>query len=221
LKSQIPNEEKVASSEKIVASSELRVESSESKVEISEQNTQTETKEEFETRNPKLETELKPETRNAQPATTNISALSLGSIRAKKEMMEAQKGVVKVEEHLPSEAFTETEMLELWYKFADRLGDKGAKIMESLLRISDPKLDGFAINYELPNEGSKIDFEKAKPELLGYLRGHLHNHDITIEVIVNEAVKVKNAFTPQDKYNRLNEINPNLELLKKTFDLDL
>jgi hypothetical protein len=221
LKSQIPNEEKVASSEKIVASSELRVEISESKVEISEQNTQTETKEELETRNPKLETELKPETRNAQPATTNISALSLGSIRAKKEMMEAQKGVVKVEEHLPSEDFTETEMLELWYKFADRLGDKGAKIMESLLRISDPKLDGTIIIYELPNEGSKIDFEKAKPELLGYLRGHLHNHDITIEVVVNEAVKVKNAFTPQDKYNRLNEINPNLEVLKKTFDLDL
>jgi hypothetical protein len=221
LKSQIPNEEKVASPEKIVASSELRVESSESKVEISEQNTQTETKEELETRNPKLETELKPETRNAQPATTNISALSLGSIRAKKEMMEAQKGVVKVVEHLPSEAFTETEMLELWYKFADRLGDKGSKIMESLLRISDPKLDGTTIIYELPNEGSKIDFDKAKPELLGYLRGHLHNHDITIEVVVNEAVKVKNAFTPQDKYNRLNEINSNLELLKKTFDLDL
>ncbi len=214
MKSQIPNEEKVASSE-------LRVESSESKVEILEQNTQTETKEELETQNPKLETELKPETRNSQPATTNISALSLGSIRAKKEMMEAQKGVVKVEEHLPSEDFTETEMLELWYKFADRLGDKGAKIMESLLRISDPKLDGTIIIYELPNEGSKIDFEKAKPELLGYLRGHLHNHDITIEVVVNEAVKVKNAFTPQDKYNRLNEINPNLEVLKKTFDLDL
>ena len=214
MKSQIPNV-------KEVPSSELRVESSESKVEISEQNTQLETKEELETRNPKLETELKPETRNAQPATTNISALSLGSIRAKKEMMEAQKGVVKVEEHLPSEAFTETEMLELWYKFADRLGDKGAKIMESLLRISDPKLDGTIIIYELPNEGSKIDFEKAKPELLGYLRGHLHNHDITIEVVVNEAVKVKNAFTPQDKYNRLNEINPNLEVLKKTFDLDL
>ncbi len=214
MKSQIPNIEEVASSE-------LRVESSESKVEISEQNTQTETKEELETRNPKLETELKPETRNTQPSTTNISALSLGSIRAKKEMMEAQKGVVKVEEHLPSEAFTETEMLELWYKFADRLGDKGSKIMESLLRISDPQLDGTVIIYELPNEGSKIDFEKAKPELLGYLRGHLHNHDITIEVVVNEAVKVKNAFTPQDKYNRLNEINPNLEVLKKTFDLDL
>lgn len=161
---------------------------------------------------------------NPEPTTENqtkVSALSLSSIRAKKELIEAQKGVVKIEEHLPSDAFTETQMLELWFKFADRLGDKGAKIMESLLRISDPRLEGTTILYELPNEGSKIDFEKAKPELLGYLRGHLHNHDITIEVIVNESVKIKNAFTPQDKFNRLMEINPNLELLKKTFDLDL
>jgi hypothetical protein len=135
--------------------------------------------------------------------------------------LEAQKGIVKIEEHLPSEDFSETEMLEFWFKYAQRLNDKGQMIMESLLRISDPKLEDTRIVYELPNEGSKIDFEKAKPELLGYLRGHLHNHDITIDVIVNESVKIKNAFTPQDKYNRLNEINPNLDLLKKTFDLDL
>lgn len=221
MKSQIPNEEKVESSEKIVPSSELRVESAESKVEISEQNTQTETKEEPETQNPKLESELKPETRNTQPANATISALSLGSIRAKKELMEAQKGVVKAVEHLPSEAFTETQMLEFWFKYAQRLSDKGLMIMSSLLQISDPKLEGTRIVYELPNEGSKIDFDRAKPELLGYLRGHLHNHDITIDVIVNEEVKVKNAFTPQDKYNRLNEINPNLEVLKRMFDLEI
>ena len=93
--------------------------------------------------------------------------------------------------------------------------------MASLLRISDPKLEGFKIIYELPNEGSKIDFEKEKPDLLGYLRGHLHNHEITIEVVVNESVKSKVAFTAQDKYNRLNEINPHLEELRRAFDLDL
>lgn len=150
-----------------------------------------------------------------------VSAFSLASIKAKKELMESQKGIVKIEEHLPTEVFTETEMLEFWYKYAQRLNDKGHMIMESLLRISTPKLDGFRIVYELPNEGSKIDFDKEKPELLGYLRGHLHNHDISIEVIVNEKVKVRTAFTPQDKYNRLKEINPNLELFKKIFDLDI
>ena len=150
---------------------------------------------------------------------TKVSALSLSSIRAKKELMEAQKGIVKLQEQLPTEEFTETKMLEFWFKYAQRLNDKGHMIMESLLRISDPKLEGTTIIYELPNEGSKIDFEKEKPELLGYLRGHLHNHDISIEVIVNESVKSKIAFTPQDKFNRLNEINPNLEELKRVFDL--
>jgi len=171
---------------------------------------------------------LQPTTHNPQPATTQpattqptVSALSLSSIRAKKEMMEAQKGIVKEEVHFPTEAFSETEMLDFWFKYAQRLNDKGLMIMASLLRISDPKLEGFNIIYELPNEGSKIDFEKEKGQLLGYLRGHLHNHDINIEVLVNENVKSKVAFTAQDKYNRLNEINPHLEDLKKIFDLDL
>ena len=151
----------------------------------------------------------------------NVSAFSLSSIKAKKEIQEAQKGIIKEEVHFPTEAFTETEMLEFWFKYAQRLTDKGYMIMASLLRISDPKLEGFKIIYELPNEGSKIDFEKEKPDLLGYLRGHLHNHEITIEVVVNESVKSKVAFTPQDKYNRLNEINPHLEELRRVFDLDL
>jgi len=112
-------------------------------------------------------------------------------------------------------------MQEFWFKYADRLGDKGYKIMESLLRINDPKLIGTTIIHELPNEGSKIDFEREKHELLTYLRSHLHNHEITIDVRVNESIDSKKAFTTHDKYNRLNEINPNLEVLKKLFDLDL
>jgi len=178
------------------------------------------------TKNSKIETELKSEniiSNSPEVPQTNqkVSALSLASIRAKKEMMESQKGIVKEVVHFPTEAFTEIEMLDFWFKYAQRLSDKGLMIMSSLLRISDPKLDGFKIIYELPNEGSKIDFEKEKTDLLGYLRGHLHNHDIDIEVVVNEQIKSKTAFTAQDKYNRLNEINPNLEVLKKMFDLDL
>lgn len=131
------------------------------------------------------------------------------------------KGIVKEQVHGPTESFTHTEMLLQWSKYAQRLGDKGQKIMESLLLISDPKLVGTTIIHELPNEGSKIDFETELYGLLGHLKGHLHNHDITIEVVVNESVENKFAFTSIDKYNRLNEINPNLELLKKTFDLDI
>ena len=112
-------------------------------------------------------------------------------------------------------------MLLHWNKYAQRLGDKGYKIMESLLLINDPVLNGINITLELPNQGSKIDFETEINGLLGYLKGHLHNHNITIEVIVNEKIATKQAFTAQEKYNRLSEKNPNLDLLRKTFDLDL
>jgi DNA polymerase-3 subunit gamma/tau len=150
-----------------------------------------------------------------------VSAFSLASIKAKKELLEAGKSIVKVEVHLPTEDFNENDMLLYWNKYAQRLGDKGYKIMESLLQINDPVLNGTTITLELPNQGSKIDFESELIGLLGYLKGHLHNHNITIEVIVNESVTTKKAFTPQEKYNRLTEINPNLDILRKTFELDI
>lgn len=112
-------------------------------------------------------------------------------------------------------------MLVCWNKYAQRLGDKGHKIMESLLLINDPILNGTTIRIELPNEGSKIDFESELNGLLGYLKGHLHNHDITINVVVNESISLKRNLNDQDRYNRLHEINPNIELLRTTFGLDL
>ena len=161
----------------------------------------------------------------AIPTITNgepkVSAFSLASIKQKKELAEAQKLVTKEVIQYPTEPFTETDMLLQWNKFAMKLEEKGQMIMHSLMLINDPKLDGAKITHELPNEGTRLEFERTKNELLGYLRGMLHNHDIEIELVVNEKMENKRAFTPQDKFNRLNEINPNLELLRKTFDLDV
>ncbi|WP_278035748.1 DNA polymerase III subunit gamma/tau [Flavobacterium nitratireducens] len=150
-----------------------------------------------------------------------FSALSLSSIRAKKELEQNKKVIVRETVDLPTEPFTETEMLLQWTNYAKRLGDKGSKIMESLLLINDPVLNGTTISIELPNEGSKLDFEKEMNGLLGHLRGHLHNHNIKIDIIVNENVTIKRALNDQDKYNRLHEINPNIDLLRTTFGLDL
>lgn len=158
---------------------------------------------------------------NSTVNSTKVSAFSLASIRQKKELAEAQKSVVHETIQYPTEPFTETDMLLQWNKFAVKLEEKGQMIMHSLMTINNPKLEGTKIKHELPNEGTKLEFEEAKKEILGYLRGMLHNHDIEIELIVNEKMENKRAFTPQDKFNRMNEINPNLELLRKTFDLDV
>jgi hypothetical protein len=158
---------------------------------------------------------------NDTPQLSKVSALSLSSIRAKRELEKNKSTTEKQHVDLPTEPFSETDMLLIWTKFAENKGHKGQKIIESLLLLNDPKLEGTTIIHELPNEGSKIEFESVKYELLGALRGKLHNHDITIEVVVNEEISSRRAFTPQDRYNRLNEINPNLEILRKLFDLHI
>lgn len=146
--------------------------------------------------------------------------MSLASIRAKKEMEQAQKSVVKDTVHLPSEPFTETEMHEQWFEYARRLENKGQHIVASLVTINKPTLNGTTIIHELPNESSKLEFEQDR-DLLGYLRGKLHNHDITIEVNVNETLVLKKSNKSIDKYNRLVELNPNLEAMRKLFGLDI
>ena len=179
---------------------------------------------------PNIETSINKETTEAPKAETpkpevsnepKISAFSLSSIRKKKELEANKQSYVKPTSIMPTEDFTETEMLVQWNKYAQRLGDKGLRIMESLLLINDPTLNGTTITLELPNEGSKLDFESQINGLLGHLKGHLHNHDIKIEIIVNEAIEMKRSLNDQDKYNRLMEINPNIDLLRTTFGLDL
>lgn len=154
------------------------------------------------------------------PEEPRVSAFSLAGLRARKELERQQSVRPGADQQLPTEPFNETDLMLQWNKYAQRLSDKGHKIMESLLLISDPRLEGTTIYHELPNHSAKGEFEEGKLELLGYLRGKLHNHDITIEVVVNEKMDSRRAFTPQDKFNRLNEINPSLDLLRRTFDLD-
>ena len=206
-KSQIPNSNTAEEVVNPKAKEEIQIaEGSEQKAEVVVEKVQ-----ESKTEN------RKPITDNGQP---KVSAMSLSSIRAKKEMAETLKSTVKEVVHLVSESFTETEMLEQWVKYAQKLNDKGQHIMASLITINDPILEGSKIIHELPNESSKLDFEKDK-EFLGYLRGKLHNHDITIEVRVNETLVLRKSTRTIDKYNRLVELNPNLELMREMFGLEI
>ena len=129
----------------------------------------------------------------------------MSSIRAKKELEAKQALHQKHHEELPTEAFTETDM----------------RLMATYMQMNDPVLNGTTITLELPNQSTKEEFLSGYHDLLGYLRGKLHNHDITIEVKVNEVSETKYAFTPQEKFEKLKTINPNIELLKKLFDLDV
>ena len=47
------------------------------------------------------------------------------------------------------------------------------------------------------------------------------NYDLKLDISVNEEISKKYAFTPQDKYDKLKDKNPNIEVLRNTFGLDI
>ena len=67
----------------------------------------------------------------------------------------------------------------------------------------------------------KKEIERENFELMEYLRAKLNNHFIQLQISVNEKSAKKFAFTPEEKYEKLREKNPAIDLLRKTFDLDL
>lgn len=74
---------------------------------------------------------------------------------------------------------------------------------------------------EFPNTGSKLSFEENLYDLVSFIHRKLNNYHLKIEVKVNETVEVKKAYTIDDKLNYLKELNPVLDSLIKTFDLDI
>ncbi|GGI57294.1 DNA polymerase III subunit gamma/tau [Winogradskyella haliclonae] len=149
------------------------------------------------------------------------SGLSLKSIREKKEHQIRQMDVVIDEENLPREPVTEEKLIEAWESYIKSLHKKGEKIMASIMEMETPTLKDTAICLTYSNHTSKIELERAQYPLLAHLRKNCKNYDLHLDITVNEEVAKKYAFTPQEKYEKLKERNENIELLKRTFGLDI
>ena len=149
------------------------------------------------------------------------SGLSLSSIKKKKEHLIKQMEVVLDEEDLPKDEFTETQMQEVWESFVDDLEQNGKYNFASILRIDTPKLIGTTIHLEFPNSTNKVEVERQQYDLLSFLRKELNNYDVSLEISINEEKEKQYAYTAKEKYEKLKEKNPNLALLRKTFDLDI
>jgi len=153
--------------------------------------------------------------------TSRVSGLSLKSLQKKRELKEKIAHQQPDITNLPSDVFTEEEMLIAWQSYVQKLMTKGEKIMASVLEADQPTLKDVEIHLEYPNETMKVEVERAQGPLLEHLKKALNNYDITLVITVNEETQKKYAYTPQEKYEQLKGQNPDLELLRKMFDLEL
>ena len=152
---------------------------------------------------------------------SRTSGLSLKSIKTKKEHLIKQMEVVIDVDDLPKEAVSEEAFIKTWNSYIERLHKKGEKIMASILEMDTPKLVDTNIQITFPNDTLRVELERAQYPLMEYLRKTLKNYDLKLDISVNEEVSKKYAYTTLEKYEKLKEKNPNIELLRKTFGLDI
>ncbi|WMI65017.1 DNA polymerase III subunit gamma/tau [Aestuariibaculum sp. YM273] len=187
---------------------------------------------------PKEETALEPNTAKKQPPSNNFQApqpakidlksdnkrksgLSLSSLRVKKEHQIKQMEVVVDEENLPTEPFEEQDLITAWNEYTDAIRSKGQYNLASILAMDVPKVKGTTIHVEYPAETNKVEVERNQYELMSYIRKSLNNYDISLSIDVNEVKQKQYAYTPIEKYEKLKEKNANIDVLRKTFDLDI
>ncbi len=149
------------------------------------------------------------------------SALSLKSLTEKVEAVEITPESEIDRNTLPKTIFSEGKLINLWTEYGNQLIKIGDKSLASIIMASKPILKGFHVYYSLPNQLMAEQLERLRPRLLKYLRESLNNYsiDLTIKIEVTEVKKF--VYTPQEKFDKLQELNPTVDLLRKMFRLDI
>ena len=156
--------------------------------------------------------------------TSSVSGLSLSSLKAKKNIESIV--LMKKNESESSSSnkakFDVNSLLNSWKKFQELTIKKGRKNLASILSISQPQIfEENKLTYTLTNNTNKLELEKSKLELVEFLKKDLKNDSISLEINVNKLKEKKFVFTPGEKYEKLKKINPNIEILRKEFKLNL
>lgn len=148
------------------------------------------------------------------------NSLSLKSIHQQKDI---KKTTTEINyDDYPRKPFTESELQTAWKDYQKFLIKKGEKSIASILATDIPTLqENFHIQFILPNKLMEDQLKQVKPKLIKFIRESLNNYGISLNIVVNETIQKKFAYTPQEKYNKLLEKNAFLKDLKDTFQLDL
>jgi len=150
-----------------------------------------------------------------------ISALSLKSIKKKRELEASINPIQINQEDLPNDHFTFEELKQHWDFCSNQYYTTGRMLMSSTMNMANLTLNENLLVVEFPNTGSKLSFEENLYDLVSFIHKKLNNYHLKIDVKVNEQTEIKKAYTIHDKLDYLKELNPALDLLIKTFDLEI
>ena len=161
------------------------------------------------------------EKNNKSYAQEEVSAFSISSLKIKKEKIQ-EKELIDKDEDKRNNSFEDFELKIKWKDFANDLSRQNKENLASILQINEPNLgNDFKITYDVPSNSSKNELREIKGDLLIYLKNIFKNDLIEIEFLVNKSNSKEYFSTPEERFKKLSDLNPNLIKLKKDLKLDL
>lgn len=121
-----------------------------------------------------------------------------------------------------SNHFTQDDFIKVWVDYTKIAKEQGKMSLVSLMDNYTPVLkENYLIELTLENKLQANELISERIDILNYLRTKLSNFSITLEPIIDEVVSERKLYTSKDKYQHMVEKNPNVDLLRQTFGLEL
>ena len=166
------------------------------------------------------EKEVKPTPNITLKSSANLAFSDSISINPNIPTKEEVKEVEDTITNRPTEAYTSEEFATVLGSFKVLLQQKGKDSLASIFEVIPEIKDG-NIQLLIENKALEDEFNAQKADFLEYIRKELSNYNIQVTTEVNKDVKLKKAYTPQEKFAKMSEKNPNLQTLVEKLEMDI
>jgi DNA polymerase III subunit gamma/tau len=149
---------------------------------------------------------------------------SISTIRDK--MNEDKNIVLSNEEELnkASSKFSEALLKEKWMIYAEKRKNDGKHGLFTTMSKSLPKIsnENFLLEIIIDSKVQQMEFQNETQDLLDFLRNELNNGHIQFDIkVVESNVQKLTHLTSRERFFKMAEKNPDLNLFKEEFDLDI
>ncbi len=147
-----------------------------------------------------------------------------GIVNAEKQSATQQKqeAVVQSVGAKHTQAIVQAELETFWIEYAEQLKVVGRMTDHSAYTMNKPAMVAEnTIAFTVLNATAAERLNADKVNLMEFLRKKLRNNVFSLEIILSKEEGETKIYTSQDKFKRLAELNPSLNKLRQTFDLDL
>jgi DNA polymerase-3 subunit gamma/tau len=119
-------------------------------------------------------------------------------------------------------AFNDEQLKNSWANFALQINQKGKTSLWHTLTVTQPTCcENNKILFKVFNAVQAADLQAILTDLSTHLRNDLQNDYLEVLLEVTKDESDRKPYTNREKYLRLVQINPNLEKLKSSLDLEI